>query len=186
MERKASEIILDLESKIDLLLKIAHNQDMTIKIILDRVNKLYSASEQKIIVNKNIPEDTGTNEFVEEESFIEVEEVPAGSRRTSRPETYNPEKSATDNKVAVSQKVLDVNKKDIFMAEVIVSDAVGIVHKTKTNAVGKWQAYLKPGKYQVTISKNDSISKKRIEDTQMVEIAASNSPIKLQNLIIKK
>lgn len=105
--RKASDILLDLESKLDIALNIIRAQDLNIKILSNKLTALQETVDKmnnipavpKIVVeavdsvlppslqmlpqqntNKTIP--------ISSELNLPVEHSPQGFRRTSRPETF--------------------------------------------------------------------------------------------------
>lgn len=102
--RKASEVLLELESKLDAALSIIRTQDLTIKIIANKLNFVLESLEKlnspKIVVEainttarplptpvtaplseREIPVSSETN--------LPMEDSPKGFRRTSRPETFS-------------------------------------------------------------------------------------------------
>jgi len=105
--RKASDLLLDLESKVDTLLSIVRSQDLNIKILSNKLNSVLEkvqqtnaiASPQYNVeaVNTQIPihslfsieESDNKQIFVSAEDKLPLEENPKGFRRTSRPETYS-------------------------------------------------------------------------------------------------
>jgi hypothetical protein len=113
--RKATDILLDLESKIETVLNTVRSQELNIKIISNKLNEVMkglekqNAAPHKIIVeavqNTPVPNqaahlftqlppvDPSRNVVVTAESKLPVEEGPKGFRRTSRPESYSDEKS---------------------------------------------------------------------------------------------
>jgi hypothetical protein len=212
--RKASDILLSLESKVDVLTKLVYNQDMLLKLAVDRCNKIYAyieelqkeyqeqavaqlranaqPEEEPRIINSPPPEQVIMEANIDEQ---------VGERRGARvpeqmprqpimvPQNQEPQQSVQQEgkKVPVIQRVSDSTGRDLFMASVLISDENGKqVHKTKTSAVGKWQAQLKPGVYQIHISKTDTVSKKIIEATQQITINNSSSTITLPVAIIKR
>lgn len=93
----------------------------------------------------------------------------------------------SEKRVPVTQRVQDNNKKDLFMAEVNLTSNDGqYTSKTKTNAMGKWQAQLPPGKYLVKVSKMDTTLQKKLESQQEITVPNSNSPVILSTLIINR
>lgn len=106
--RKASEVLLDLESKVEVLIGMLKSQDLNIKVlsnklntVMEKLNKPIDASSPKIMVEavntmpftkvpspdpeKSIPVGADFN--------LPVENSPTGFRRTSRPETYSGDNS---------------------------------------------------------------------------------------------
>lgn len=103
--RKASEVLLALETKIDTLLSIIQAQDHNIKVLSNKLNIVMQQLEKqpamppKITVEAVnnatpfIPQSTATlnperDITVSAESNLPLETEPKGFRRTSRPETF--------------------------------------------------------------------------------------------------
>lgn len=104
--RKASEVLLELESKIDILLGIVKSQDLNNKIISNKLNTVMEKMERlekqptspKITVEAVNTLPTSFNQMPQSESGKQIpvssdfnlplDEAPNGFRRTSRPETY--------------------------------------------------------------------------------------------------
>jgi hypothetical protein len=104
--RKASEVLLDLEQKLDVALNIIRSQDLNIKILSNKLNAVLEALEKKgasepkfmveavhttrpVSMFHEIPELDPEKEIpVEAEFKLPLEKEPNGFRRTSRPETF--------------------------------------------------------------------------------------------------
>lgn len=100
--RKASEVLLDLESKIDLILGIIRAQDSIIKTMSNKINNLiqnHNSAVPKIIVEavntspisqlQRTPIlDPEKQIIISAENKLPLENSPQGFRRTSRPETF--------------------------------------------------------------------------------------------------
>lgn len=94
--RKASDVLLDLESKVALLLKIISAQDTNIKVLSNKVNDLFalinslsagaSPHIEAVDTIKQIP--------ISIEDKLPIDNSPSGFRRTSRPETYSAENAS--------------------------------------------------------------------------------------------
>lgn len=89
--------------------------------------------------------------------------------------------------VPVEQRVVDRNSKSVFLADVeIVNQHSGEqVSKSRTNGTGKWMAALPLGIYTVTIRKLESVTREKIESVQTITVDGTESPLKLQMVIIK-
>lgn len=190
-QRKASEILISIEDNVNKLIKIISVYDMNSKLTLDRVNKIYNYINS--LQSENLQEEKETNSSdkinTNSDEIITMSDVPISNKRAAVEQPTIPKLNENDTlkKVPVIQRITDNNGKDLFMAEVIIlNDNKDFVFKTKTNAVGKWQALLKPGKYSVNITKTDSATKNKIEASQDIDIVNSNSPIVLQTIIIKR
>jgi hypothetical protein len=106
--RKASEVLLDVEKKLDVALGIIHVQDLNIKILSNKLNSILELLEkqtstpQKITVEAvNVSRAPLPGVYVEPEKQIPIsaefalpiENSPQGFRRTSRPETFSGDNS---------------------------------------------------------------------------------------------
>lgn len=205
-QRKATDILLAIESKMEVLQKLVHNQDMLLKITADKTNKIFTyitelQQEYKQTQEEQVQEEEpGIMHISNEHQIVEAKEqvgqrridrvgsqpspqpilaIPNQSNQPSPIETVQATQNG-DKKVPVIQRIADQTSKDIFMANVIILDHNGKeVHKTKTNAVGKWQAILKPGNYTVNINKTDTTTKKILQSSQNIIVNNSNSTITL-------
>lgn len=105
--RKASDVLLDLEKKLDIALSIIRSQDLNIKILSNKLNSVMESMEkQSKIPQKITVEAVNTtklptvqspqfSEFNQEkqipissEDILPLDMEPKGFRRTSRPESY--------------------------------------------------------------------------------------------------
>jgi hypothetical protein len=98
--RKASEVLLELESKIESLLNLVRTQDLNIKVLSNKLNVLMEKMDKpnttpsKIVVEavntfSNVPVPDPEKIIPVGIDFnIPMDESPTGFRRTSRPETY--------------------------------------------------------------------------------------------------
>lgn len=105
--RKASEVLLALESKIDALLNIVKSQDLNIKILSNKLSNLMENMSEKTSIPKIVVETvTPFSQTIDNSKKIAVsadfqlpsEDSPKGFRRTSRPETYDGEKDYFNQK----------------------------------------------------------------------------------------
>ena len=226
--RKASDILLTIESELKLIKANIDLQDHLLKSILGNSNKATSilnalidiqpglSPEQKAsirgevqapkteIVQAGFPLDVetdfkgqrrvtrGTNPQISTKASnadIEFKDYLAQRKKPAVDEEFKPNPSKQQDqvrKIPITQRVQDNNKKDLFMAEVSLSNENGPVLKTKTNAMGKWQAQLQPGKYTVVVSKMDTASQKKLVAQQDITVTNSNSLISLPILIINR
>lgn len=105
-ERKASEVILELESKLDKALDFLRNQDLMIKIlnnkliaITESLNKKVAEPPKFTVEAINVPTQkipipmpaplSEREVAISAESKLPIETAPQGFRRTSRPETFS-------------------------------------------------------------------------------------------------
>jgi hypothetical protein len=210
--RKATDVLLSIESKIDTVLSLYKSLSFDIKILSNKVNYIIEKqphekiSQQIKTTDFSVDDDNNNLVNVKKEDALPVTDYPVGFRRTSRPETYVTDQTDTlithsseqdtdfkDYKsnsllpVNVVQRIVDKNGKSLFLAEVeiISSNNPSDVIKTRTNAAGKWQAQLTPGEYKVFIRKRESVTKNKIETLQTINVDGTESLLNLDMLIIK-
>ena len=106
--RKATDVLLDLESRIETLLQIVRSQDLNIKLLSNKLNMVMEkldkqpAATSKIVVeavnsipqnsvpapNNSPVQETDKNIPISSDFNVPTENSPQGFRRTSRPETF--------------------------------------------------------------------------------------------------
>jgi murein DD-endopeptidase MepM/ murein hydrolase activator NlpD len=201
-ERKATDVLLDIESEVKKLSQTMSSLMLAQTLSLDKLNRVYNyisnlekeiEEEKKLqlgqaqTANHNLPIQSP------QATPIEVESNPQGVRRTSRQPEAPPADApmATSNpgerKIPVIQRVTDHSGKDLFMADVrIINANKEVVAKVKTNPVGKWQALVPPGQYDVHILKTDTASKTKIEAMQTITVPDNTGIFTLPIIAIKK
>ena len=93
----------------------------------------------------------------------------------------------SENKLPVTQRVIDKNGKAVFLADVEIfnSETNELAVKLRTNGVGKWAASLLPDTYTVVISKREAVNKEKTVSKQTVLVDGFVSPLELQPVILK-
>ena len=99
--RKASDVLLDLEAKLDAALSTIRTQDLTMKIISNKLNlvietleKVNSAQPKVIVETVDQAPSLGSKHHsdreipIKSEATMAVDNSPVGFRRNSRPETF--------------------------------------------------------------------------------------------------
>lgn len=115
--RKATDVLLEMEAKLNALLALVRTQDLNIKVLSNKLNSLMETintapiaapAPQKITVEAI--QSGGTSNFAPErdlfvhpEAKMELDDSPKGFRRTSRPETYSGDNSYLKRDVAQPQ-----------------------------------------------------------------------------------
>lgn len=127
VRKKATDVILDIDKKLNDLINYTKNLDHNIKIILARLNE----SSQNQVISPQ-PEVKTTEE--------------------KKPAEPNVPKIKSVN---VSQQVIYKDGRHIFLADVEIRDEAGkkLIKQTRTNVKGKWIAALAPGNYIIKVSK---------------------------------
>lgn len=196
-----------LSNKVNTLLNNQVNQVKVPNISIEADNikpqtEIYISSEKSLQVEK---EPVGFRRTSRPETFSNVKSKPKeepvqkpivaeamidlNQAQNINKEEVNLEKNEQkENSIPVEQRVLDVNGKSIFLADVEVIDIKtgDKVTKVRTNGIGKWSCMLRVGKYKLIISKRDSISKEKSQVMQDIVVDGSAVPLKLPNLIFKQ
>lgn len=183
-ERTAVEVLLSIENKLETLIKTVSVNDLTQKIILDRLNKLVSGLVPVSEEEKNKIESVK----IQKGEKISAITEPQGQRRIIKSEIKS-QTSHHTKKIPVTQRVTDGTGKDLFMAKVeFLNSENEIVDKTQTNANGKWQMNLFPGNYSVKITKTVKTKEdeqKKLEALQSLEVKEEDSTIVMPVAIIR-
>jgi hypothetical protein len=89
--------------------------------------------------------------------------------------------------VPVIQRVVSSNGKNIHIAsvEIINADTLESIKSTRTNAAGRWSISLPIGRYRTLISKTDIMTKERMEVINDFVIDGRQSPLELENAVLK-
>jgi len=201
--RKVSDILLSLEEKILTLTKTVAANDMNNKLILGNLNKLLAKTVEPVMSGKmpSVTADTDNKRENSQPVLLEVNKnSPIVNKRqiitkpevmptSELPAPIHARADEKKSKIPVGQRITDNKGKDLFMADVLVTnlETNEVVNKSKTNAVGKWQTYLPVGKYSIHISKIiDSTTLNKIEALQEIEITPQMKSLQLPIAIIKR
>jgi hypothetical protein len=189
-DRKASEVLLDLENRVSILAGLIQNIDNNVKLMLDRMNRQAQVPRAQQAVPQPPPQPEmwqpkrqmisaeapdlprpQTDKLVarpvqeqpyELDEFGKPELMEEVVHRGKRRDLRQPADSSQSKKVAVSQQVLFPDGKAIFLASVEILDERGqLVKQTRTNSQGRWLAPLDPGDYTVHILKRMGADSKK-------------------------
>lgn len=180
MERKATDVLLDLEEKINKLLSYVVNMDNNYKIILSRLDALKNVTpvalpvssptkkveENKIIKSAPIKEDSV--DFVESS---DPKPIASNKIRVSQVVKYPKDKAAKQvNAVLASVKIYDSRGKD----------SGSVVAENRTDQNGRWKIDLEPGEYFVHILKPASTHKPQIDHYFPINIDGEKASLDLE------
>lgn len=101
--RKASDVLIDLESKINVLLQLVRSQDLNIKILSNKLNSLLESTKNNVnntTTENSSFEDDSKKIYVSSDGNLPLDNFPSAIRRNSRPETYS---STSNNEVQVNK-----------------------------------------------------------------------------------
>lgn len=110
--RKATDVLLELEAKINLLLDIVRSQDLNIKVLSNKLNVFIdnglknNVQGPRITVEaiSTVDKNTSDQIAINAEEQLPIESKPKGFRRTSRPETYSGDNEYLPQKQPVNPK----------------------------------------------------------------------------------
>jgi len=113
--------------------------------------------------------------------------APVAQQPQAPPMDEEHQQQAAHGQIPVMQRCVDKNGKSLFLAPVEIVDlSTGqSVFKTRTNGTGKWMASLGIGGYRVTITKQASMNKEKLEAVQDIQVDGTQSPLELPMMIIK-
>src|SRR5579885_3417371 len=90
--RKASDILIDLEEKINKVLAIQQIVDTNVKNLSNKLNEITTAinngTQQKSHKPPEFSIEAPKTISISQENQLPIEQAPVGFRRTSRPETF--------------------------------------------------------------------------------------------------
>lgn len=115
--RKASDILLELEAKIDILLNIIRVQDLNIKVLSNKLNSVMDTLKQNSTppvisaVDQKLQYQQMQQQLVNQipisnEYNIEIDNSPKGYSRTSRQETYIEQKSPAKQEIKKEAEII--------------------------------------------------------------------------------
>lgn len=164
-ERKASEVILTIEQKVDCLLRYFQAIDFNLKVLINRVNEI----DEKIT---NAPP-----RAIELPAAIEF--PPANIAMPPVPIAIEAPINKTisvDSELPVVQKLIYHTGAPIRLCNVEILDHKGVkLKKIRTNHVGKWTSNLFPGVYSVKIYRSAVDKYSQIDDTYNITIPPNQS-----------
>lgn len=169
--RKATDVLLAIEARIDLLSKSISNMDNNIKSILNKLasNNIVNQPNIPSIPPPVLPQIEVKSDVVSENEkdfdFPQVDEIPV---------------NIGGKKVAVQQRVVYPDGKNVCLALVEIKDSLGsTIKKMRTNAMGKWMSVLEIGNYNIRIVKAGNKNKADVELNFPISISESDRPIEL-------
>jgi len=182
-ERKASDILLELETKIEILTKKIDSQDILLKAQHNKMNELLRLlTKEKPKQNIQI-----INPEIVKTKIPKLKEIPQEVTKPIVPvlKQEDPEefKDYQDQKFKITQRVLDSKNKPIYMAAVQITNLSDntVVARPVTKANGKYSVELLAGKYRFKYTKQIDLKSERQEKIQDIIITEDKE---LENLVL--
>jgi hypothetical protein len=207
--RTASDVLLELEAKVNELLALSRNHDNLLKLLLNRnsnkiIDNLPNVIEKPlpkplipglkpgvVMTSAGLGIKENNEEFPtvkapktvkvinSEEAEPEFIDVENVPKGKRRTARYSSEEG-TSKKTAVHQRILYPDGKNVCLASVEIMDSKNnVIKQLRTNPTGKWMAALEPGTYIVNISKQNVMNKPNVNISFEVDIPQSAEPIEL-------
>ncbi len=188
-KRKISDIIIDLEAKVETLSKQVQNIDNNIKLILNRLSQNNTVKTPSLPPNSNeiqgaksinLQDIKNNLENIKLENAQQIKKVEE-EKDFDFPQVDDSSGSKpSGRKVAVQQRITYSDGKNICLANVEIKSSTGeLIKKLRTNAMGKWIAVLEPGNYIISVLKSANKTNPDVELSYPVIIPESDRPIEL-------
>lgn len=161
-ERKASDVLLEIETKVDLLLQYYKLVDFNLKVLINRINEL---GKKDAVVALDNPIEVK----IPKKDILNPEIIPAG-------EDFPPAIISVDSEIPVMQKLLYNTNAPIRLCNVEIFDNKGNkLKKIRTSHIGKWNSSLFPGDYKIKITRAALDKYPQVDDTYDITVKASGS-----------
>ena len=196
MDRKSSDIIVEIEIMVKQILAHVQNQDLLYKTLINRISQMENKTQPQkveppiaeIVKTPSKPLMPGLKSGFRrlskvEEPASEAVSAPAPSLAPEQPAKpqEQPVKPKEQRAVPLRQQVLCADDRVAAMARVEIFDSeLSLVKDIKTNNTGNWVSALQPGKYTVKITKK--ISGKPLETNTEIIVHDSSEPIVLDKI----
>lgn len=197
-DRKATDVILGIEKKVDEILSYVKNIDFKYNLILGKLSEKTAPSPPSSVGEVTFPSFAPAPaapspfkaspdlkeklrkamEQAEDDALSDVPEVATqleGKRRNLRQHGQTQMRQ-----IPVEQRIVYADGKNVYMASVNISQIDGtLVTKTNTNQTGKWIAALPPGDYHVKVTKAGTQVKPKVELEYQVTVPNQDSRVEL-------
>jgi len=173
-ERKATDILLSIEQKLEEVLSQLRNHDLLLKTLNNKISSKPFSSES--LVESLV------------ETIKEQKQIPGikPGIKLNIPEKFNGLKS---NNISVEQQIQYPDGKPIAMAKVEIFKKNGmdleLVKSIKTNPVGKWMSNLSAGEYKIAVMKSAIGNKAPVKIDYDVVIMEKEGLVKLDDYKIQ-
>lgn len=200
-ERKATDVLIDVETKVNELLAYVKNIDLKMAILLDKLNS-FTAETPKKQVHVETPDVefppyqpsapspfTSTPDMkrklqmaLEQAQESELaDEITAEVKQSGKRRNLRFHGESQSRQIPVQQRIVYSDGKNVYMANVEIFDSNNkLVNKTTTDQVGKWKIPLPPGKYTISVSKAGTPLKPKVELRYEETVPEQDSTVELE------
>lgn len=184
-KRTATEVLLNIEDRVNSIYNFMQNLDNTTKLILNKLNNLEknnANNQSKVITSFGITAPSVSAPLDNPNPKKEKNNKKNKVNMPSKLEETAPNNLDENKKiVSVSQKILHSDGTEATFADVEIFNSIGeSIAVTKTNTSGRWIKTLNPGNYKAKISKKGN--GKTHQDLNLnfsFSVKDSDSPIEL-------
>lgn len=181
-KRKASEVLLSLEKRVEKVESMVAQIDLNVKSIL---NKLNIASKATF---KDLTYDPRAASMPPPKGIRQPQATPLAGPvviPTVDDVVTFPQVESTDSKrtSVVEQKVVYSDGRPVILAAVTIAEAAiptNIIAKKKTDSHGKWHTMLLGGKYVVEVIKGPTAAKRGFKTEYEIEVPGNGKPLTLE------
>jgi hypothetical protein len=178
LTRKATDVLLSIETDVKKILAHVQNQDLLAKTLNNKISQLEKRLENQP-VTKPVPASVPIQKQMPGlKPGIQLKETGPNKNQLVKSIGTNPEQ--LHKSVPVQQMVLFPNGTGVAMAHVEIFSGSSLVKNLKTNTVGKWTNALSPGPYTIHVFKKATNTSQAIESTKDIEVPDSAEPVQLE------
>jgi hypothetical protein len=173
--RTATDILLSLENKIDILSRRISNIENLQKIISGRINDFMNKNPIKPKIKVSPGPDIIDKKLQE----------PIDNKEYNLINDSNKIINDVNNRIKVTQTLIEEEDRPLFLGVVEIYDEnKKLITKTRTDSKGRWKASLIPGKYQLHVSKNYPVEskKKMVDISYNINVDSSSKEMNLSTL----
>lgn len=193
-EKKASDLLLELNAKMDQILGLLTNQDMLLKVLANKVGHLEGQKTQRPVPPSEVPRKalpvaakTAASELapfpgIKPGVNLNIKKEEVARRGASRKNLVNPPEPTN---AQVIQKVIYQDGTTVGQAVVDVYDLEqNLLKKLRTNPAGKWSASLAPGSYIVQLFKGGMANRPPINTIYQIEVDQA-AQVELEEMVVE-
>jgi len=174
-KRKASDVLLVLEGRVEKIESVMAQIDLNVKSIL---NKLNIGSVGRQVVFDSPPTQPKATPIA---GPLVQAPVPTVDNVTFP--QVGASSSLNQRNSVVEQGVFYADGRPVILASVTIAEAeitTNIISKVKTNSHGKWHAQLLGGKYIVEVIKGPTAAKRGFKVQYEIEVPGDGKPLSLE------
>jgi hypothetical protein len=177
-KRMASDVLIEIESKLDNILGYIRNIDFNNKLIIQRISKL-EGGKVPVEVGSKVQKRTAST------PSVQPSVSPVGGIVSDNSDSENDQKNSAQ-KYLVQQKITYSDDKNVILVNIHIFDSDNnLIQKTRTSSSGKWSVGLGEGKYKVVLNKPGSTKRPALSKEFFINVSSDAHPLVLDQIIVK-